>query len=68
MSLFRTKVWWWGDISLLKWSCLLFGMIAGAFLSDFIKQHVWIFALIAVALAIRPSIKYFNTKVEVGIN
>ena len=49
-----------GYIGLLKWSALLFGMIAGAYLSIFVKQHVWVFASVAVILAIRPAIKYFK--------
>jgi hypothetical protein len=60
MGIFRTKVWWWGDIGLLKWSSLLFGMIAGAWLADFVKQNLWIFVVIAIALAIRPGIAYFQ--------
>ena len=60
MNLFRTKVWWWLDVGFLKWSAFLFGMIAGAYLSDFVKQHVWVFALVAVILAIRPAMKYFR--------
>jgi hypothetical protein len=35
-------------------------MIAGAYLSIFVKQHVWVFASVAVILAIRPAIKYFE--------
>ena len=60
MSLLRTKMWWWFDIWVLKWSTFLFGMIAGAYLSDFIKQHVWVFAVVAVILAIKPTIKFFE--------
>ena len=61
MSLFKTKRWWWLDIGLLKWSAIIFGMIAGAYLSDFVKQYVWVFVSVAVILAIRPAIKYFGT-------
>ena len=60
MSFFRTKVWWWLDIGFLKLSALLFGMIAGAYLSEFVKQRSWVFASVAVILAIRPVIKYFE--------
>jgi ABC-type phosphate transport system permease subunit len=60
MSLFKTKVWWWLDIWALKWCAFLFGMIAGAYLSEFVKQYAWVFALVAVILAVRPSIKYFG--------
>ena len=60
MSLFKTKVWRWLDIGLLKWSALLFGMIAGAYLSDFVKQYVWVFVAVAVILAISPAVRYFE--------
>jgi hypothetical protein len=62
MRLLRTKVWSWVDIWALKWCALLFGMIAGAYLSDIVKQYVWIFLLVAVVLSIRSSIKYFGGK------
>ena len=38
MGLFKTMVWSWKDIWILKWCAFVFGMIAGAYLSEFIKQ------------------------------
>jgi hypothetical protein len=40
MKLLRTKVWYWWDIALLKWSALLFGMIFGALFTDLVKDNV----------------------------
>jgi len=60
MRLLRTKVWWWGDIWALKWCAFLFGIIAGAFFSDFVKQYVWIFLVVAVVLAVWSGLKYFG--------
>ena len=60
MSLFRTKVWKWQDIWLLKWCAFLFGMIAGAYLSDFVRLYVWVFLVAAILFTIRPAIKYFG--------
>ena len=60
MKLFRTKVWSPLDIGSLKWCCILFGMIAGAYLSEFTKSHVWVFAIAVVLLAIKPMIAYFG--------
>lgn len=60
MKLLRTKIWSWLDIGLLKWSVLLFGMIAGAYFHDYVMRHVWIFFAAAVLLAIRPSIDYYK--------
>jgi len=60
MKLLRTKIWSWWDIGLLKWSCILFGMVVGAYLKDFVLQYVWIILLVAVLLAIRPAIAYYS--------
>ncbi|MBM4310702.1 MAG: hypothetical protein FJ119_07140 [Deltaproteobacteria bacterium] len=61
MKLFRTKVWSWFDIALLKWSCILCGMIAGAYFADFTKRYIWLIAAAALLMAIRPAAAYFRT-------
>jgi hypothetical protein len=61
MELLRTKVWSWVDIWLLKWCAFVFGMIAGAYYADFVKQQVGIFLLAAVLLTLRPAVKYFGS-------
>lgn len=60
MSIFRTKEWWWLDIWTLKWSAFLFGIAAGAYFHDYVMPYVWVILVVAVVLAIRPSIKYFG--------
>ncbi|MBP6964143.1 MAG: hypothetical protein KBC96_07045 [Armatimonadetes bacterium] len=60
MKLFRTKTWSPMSVASLKWCCILFGMIAGAYLSDFTKSHVWFFAAGAVLLSIKPFVTYFG--------
>lgn len=60
MKLLRTTVWPWYDIALLKWCCLLIGMIAGAYFADFVKAHVWAFVIASVLLAMRPWRTYFG--------
>jgi hypothetical protein len=60
MKLFRNKVWSVVDIGLLKWCCILTGMIAGACLADFTRRYVWAFAAAAVLLAIKPTVSYFR--------
>lgn len=60
MKLFKAKVWSVMDIGMLKWSSLLVGMIAGAYLADFIKSHVWYVAGVAILLAIKPTLSYFR--------
>jgi hypothetical protein len=60
MKLFRTKMWSPVSIGSLKWCCILLGMIAGAYLSEFTKSHVWFFAAAAVLLAVKPFVTYFG--------
>jgi len=40
MNLFRDKKYSVIELGLIKWSCILFGMVAGAYLSDFILQSL----------------------------
>jgi hypothetical protein len=61
MRLFRSKVWSPVDIALLKWSCIFLGMIAGAYLSGLVKDHVWVFLVAALLLAIKPAVSYFRS-------
>ena len=60
MKLLRTKVWPWADVWMLKWSAFLFGIAAGAYFHDYVMPYVWVILVVAVILAIRPSIKYFG--------
>jgi len=60
MKLFRTVVWKPIDVALLKWCCLLFGMLFGSFVPTFIKRHGLLFTIIAAVLAIKPAITYFS--------
>ena len=60
MKLFRTKVWNWWDISILKWCCFLFGVAAGAYLHDCVRPYLWIVLGVAVLLTIRPAIAYWR--------
>ena len=48
------------DIGLTKWSCILFGSVVGAYLSDFTLRHVWLFVIIASLMAIKPVVSYFT--------
>jgi hypothetical protein len=60
MRFFRTKVWWWFDIGLIKWSALLFGVAVGAYFADFVRQYALVFIFAAIAFAVRPTYKYFD--------
>jgi len=60
MKLFRSKVWSPVDIALLKWSCIFFGMIVGAYLSDFIKHYMWVLIIAVILLGVKPASSYFG--------
>ncbi len=60
MTLLRTKVWPWVDMALLKWCCVLVGMVVGACFPEVVRAYVWAFAAAAVLLGIRPTIAYFG--------
>jgi hypothetical protein len=60
MEILRTKIWHWYDIGLLKWSVLLFGMIAGAYLADIVLENLFWFFLAAAILAVRPAVVYWS--------
>lgn len=62
MGIFKTKVWSAVDIGLLKWCCVLFGMILGAYFSNFVKQYLWIFIALTIVFAIRPIYCYWFKK------
>ena len=61
MKLFRSKVWSPVDIASLKWSCILLGMIVGAYLSAFVKGYLWVFVIAAILLGIKRTVSYFGT-------
>ena len=60
MQLFKDKKYSVIDIGLIKWSCILFGMVLGAYLADFVLDYVWLFIIVAFVLAIKPIVAYFK--------
>lgn len=60
MELFRTKIWNWWDVLLLKWCAFLFGIAAGAYFHENVMPYLWIILVIAVLLAIRSAIAYWK--------
>jgi hypothetical protein len=60
MRLFKTKVWCWLDVWLLKWCAFLFGIAAGAYFHDYVMPYTWVILVVAGLLAIRLSINYFG--------
>jgi hypothetical protein len=39
MKLFKDKKYSFVDIGLIKWSCILFGMVLGAYLADYVLDY-----------------------------
>ena len=60
MKLFKDKKYSVIDIGLIKWSCILFGMVLGAYFADYVLGYVWLFIIVAFILAIKPVVTYFR--------
>lgn len=60
MTIFRTKIWNWWDVWMLKWCAFLFGIAAGACFSAYVAPYLWIILAAAIILAIRPALAYFR--------
>ena len=48
------------DIALIKWSSILFGMILGAFVHEYVRKNIWFFAFFVLLLAIKPAYTHFT--------
>lgn len=53
MKLLRTNLWNWWDLVVLKWSCLFFGMLAGAYFHEIVMEYFLEILLAATLLAVR---------------
>lgn len=60
MQLLKTKVWKWGDIWLLKWCALLFGMALGAYFHVYVIKYAWAIVICALLFALRPAVNYWK--------
>ncbi|MGM0653168.1 MAG: hypothetical protein ACQES4_10385 [Bacillota bacterium] len=60
MKLFKDKKYSVIDIGLIKWSCILIGMVLGAYFADFVLGYVWLLIIVAFILAIKPIVAYFK--------
>jgi putative Mn2+ efflux pump MntP len=58
----RTKALSIWDIGVVKTYCVLFGIIVGAYLSSFVKQHVWWFAGAVVVLGVGLGYRWFTAE------
>ena len=56
----RTKALNIWDIGALKIYCVLFGMVVGAYLSSFVRDHVWWFVGVVLVLGVYLGFKWFT--------
>lgn len=41
----KLVIWDWG---FFKWALVLFGVIIGAYISDFVKEYLWYFIIVTI--------------------
>ncbi len=58
----RTKALGIWDIGVLKIYCVLFGIIVGAYISGFVRQHVWWFVGPVVVLGVGLGIRWLTAE------
>ena len=57
MNIFKPRVWSIWEIASVKWGSVLFGVIVGMYLADYLKGYIWLLVLGCVALSIWPILK-----------
>jgi hypothetical protein len=62
MKLFKTKLWPPFELAIFKWSCILFGVIVGAFFAPFVIQYLWIIIGLTVLGSARVTYFYYFKK------
>ena len=50
------------DIGVLKIYCVLFGMIVGAYIPNFVTQHVWWFVVPVLVLGLGLGYRWFTAE------
>jgi len=60
MKLLRNIKWNWWDISILKWCCFLFGVVAGAYFHEAVMPYIVVILVVAILLTIRPALVYWK--------
>lgn len=53
----KLDIW---DIGGIKWAAIFFGIIVGAYISNFVKQYLWLLIALVILLAIRPIYRLFK--------
>ena len=60
MNIFKPRIWSIWEIACIKWSSILFGVIVGIYLANYVKSYVWLLVLGCLVLAIKPVVKVFR--------
>ena len=60
MNIFKPRIWSIWEIACIKWSSILFGMIVGIYLEDYLKSYVWLLVVGCLALAVKPVMRVFR--------
>ncbi|MCM8762619.1 MAG: hypothetical protein NC905_01700 [Candidatus Omnitrophica bacterium] len=50
------------DIALVKFVCVFFGLILGAYISEFVRQYIWIFLILFLAGYITAIYRFFSKR------
>ena len=60
MNIFKPRIWSIWEIACIKWSSILFGLIVGIYLADYLKSYVWLLVVGCLILAVKPVMKIFR--------
>ena len=55
------KMTFW-DMTLTKFTAMFFGLIIGAYISGFVRQHIWLFLILFIAGYITAAYRFFVKK------
>ena len=62
MNLLKTKSWSAFDLAWFKIACITFGLLVGAFLSNYVIQSAWLIGVIFILTYIKTVHFYFFSK------
>ena len=62
MNLLKTKSWSAFDLVWFKIACVTFGLLVGAFLSNYVIQSAWLIGVIFILTYIKTAHFYFFSK------
>jgi len=64
MNLFKSKTYGIFDLGVVKLCVLSYGMVAGAYLSSWVKAHLWLFAAVFVVTVVRAANFYWFAETD----